>query len=399
MDSQYSPFMYVSRAIANRLQSFSWISELFELGARLKRERGAEHVFDFMLGNPEVAPPAQVLEAARQVLSDPTPGRHAYMSNAGFKEVRDVVAQRLARATGLPYTGSHVVMTSGAGGALNALFRAILDPGDEVITPIPCFIDYHFYVENYGGRLVTVGTRPGFLPDIEAIRAAVTPRTKAILVNSPNNPTGVVYGPEVFQALEQLLLSLDRPVLLISDEPYKAMTFDGRVAPEVPSLVTRAVVVTSCSKVLALPGERIGYLAVSPRLPEAAQLVQACTFTNRVLGFVNAPAIWQWAVAAVDVSVDMSRYQEKRDVLHAGLTRLGYRCARSEGTFYLFPESPLPDDRRFVRMLAQEGILAMAGSDFGAPGYFRLSLTVPRDSLERSLPAFERALQRAASGG
>ncbi|HVQ75793.1 MAG TPA: pyridoxal phosphate-dependent aminotransferase, partial [Candidatus Binatia bacterium] len=352
--------------------------------------------FDFTLGNPEIEPPPAVLAAARRVLESPVPHRHAYMPNAGHPEVRAAVARRLAAATGLAYTAGHVLMTVGAGGALNTVLKAILDPGDEVVTVAPFFAEYVFYAENHGGRLVVVPPRDDLMPDVGALAAAITPRTRAILLNSPNNPSGVIYPASTFIEIEALLARAARPIVLISDEPYRSLVFDDAVPPEVPPLVTRAIVATSWSKSLAIPGERIGYLAFSPRMPEAAELFEACAFTSRVLGFVNAPALWQWVVAEVgDLVIDVGPYRDKRDLMYEGLTRIGYQCVKPQGAFYVFPRTPIPDDVAFVGLLAEEGVLAVPGSGFGAPGHIRISLTVERDTIVRALPGFARAFRRA----
>lgn len=388
--------MVISRRVAEDLQRASWIRRMFEEGARLKAERGEDRVFDFTLGNPEVEPPPAVIEAARRALAAPAPHRHAYMPNAGFPEVRAAIAARLGAATGLPYTANHVLMTVGAGGALNTVLKALLDPGDEVVVLAPYFAEYTFYIRNHGGTMVVAKTRDDFQPDVAAIAAAITPRTRAILVNSPNNPSGVLYRAEIFEELEALLRRSGQPIVVLVDEPYKALTYDGLEAPEVPALVTRTAIGTSWSKALALPGERIGYLALSPRLPEAAELFAACCFTQRVLGFVNAPALWQWVVAEVgDLTVEVAPYQEKRDLIFEGLTRIGYDCVRPEGAFYVFPRTPLADDVAFVRLLADEGVLAVPGAGFGCPGHMRISFTVAAETIVRSLPGFARAFERA----
>jgi aspartate aminotransferase len=392
--------MIVSRNVTENLTRASWIRRMFEEGARLKAERGADKVFDFTLGNPEIEPPPAVLAAARRALESPERHRHAYMPNAGHPRVREAVARRLQAATGLPYTAGHVLMTVGAGAALNTVLKALLDPGDEVLTVAPFFAEYVFYAENHGGRLVVVPPRPDLTPDVPAIEAAITPRTRAILLNSPNNPSGVIYPASTFIELEAVLGRAARPIVLISDEPYRALVFDDVVPPEVPPLVTRAVVATSWSKSLALPGERIGYLAISPRMPEAAELFEACTFTSRVLGFVNAPALWQWVVAEVgDQVIDVAPYREKRDLMYEGLTRIGYQCVKPRGAFYVFPRTPIDDDVAFVRLLAEEGVLVVPGSGFGMPGHIRISLTVERETVVRALPGFERAFHRVREQG
>lgn len=384
--------MSIAATIAEQMERASWIRRMFEIGARMKAERGAGNVFDFTLGNPEMEPPARVLEMLRRVAAGGPPHGHGYMPNAGFPDVRAKMARRLASAAGLPFTAEHVIMTVGSAGACNTFLKAVLDPGDEVIVLFPYFPEYRFYIENHGGRMVRVETGEDFQPDVARIARAITPRTKAILLNSPNNPTGAVYGETVLRELGALLDSLDHPVTVVSDEPYKAIAFDGVRVPETAALIRRTVIAHSWSKAMAISGERIGYLAISPQLEEAAALRDACTFTNRILGFINAPAIWQWVIAeTAEETVDVSLYQRKRDVICEALTRIGYEVARPQGTFYVFPKSPVPDDMAFVERLMDEGILAVPGAGFGRSGYFRMSLTVPMDVVERSIPGFERA--------
>jgi aspartate aminotransferase len=383
----------ISRSIAQQMERSSWIRRMFEIGIQLRKERGAENVFDFSLGNPEVEPPAAVLDALRQVVSESRPHAHGYMPNAGFPEARAAIARNLAERTGLPFSAEDIVMTNGAAGAINTILKAVLDPSDEAIVLSPYFPEYRFYIENHGGRMVTVDTDEHFQPDIDAIAAAITPRTKALILNSPNNPTGVVYSAEVLRRLDR---AIPDSMLVISDEPYRPLTFDGLKPPETFGLLRRAVGAWSWSKAMAIPGERIGYLAIPPHLPEAAELRNACTFASRILGFINAPAIWQLVVARVpDATVDVSQYQEKRDLLCDALNAMGYDAPRPQGSFYVFPRTPLADDVAFIRLLQAQGILAVPGTGFGRGGYMRLSLTIAKDDLVRSLPGFERALRRA----
>jgi aspartate aminotransferase len=233
-------------------------------------------------------------------------------------------------------------------------------------------------------------------PDVARLEAAITSRTRAIILNSPNNPSGVIYPASTYVEIEAMLGRAGQPIVVISDEPYRTLVFDDVAVPEVPPLLTRAVVATSWSKSLAIPGERIGYLAFSPLMPEAAELFEACTFTSRVLGFVNAPALWQWVVAEVgDLSIDVAPYREKRDLMYEGLTHIGYQCVKPQGAFYVFPRTPIADDVAFVRLLAEEGVLTVPGSGFGMPGHIRISLTVERDTVVRALPGFERAFRKA----
>ncbi|MGQ9634971.1 MAG: pyridoxal phosphate-dependent aminotransferase [Bryobacteraceae bacterium] len=388
--------MSIARSVAEQLERASWIRRMFEEGARLKAERGADKVFDFTLGNPDVDPPAEVLAVLARLAAEHPPHIHAYMPNPGFPAARLAVARHLTSKTGLPFTQDHILMTVGSAGACNTFLRSVLDPGDEVIVLAPWFSEYPFYIQNHSGRMVVVETDDQFLPDPARIAAAITPRTRAILLNTPNNPTGRVYPADLLREIDALLRNLDHPVTVVSDEPYTPIVFDGRTHPQVVTIIERTVVANSWSKTFAIPGERIGYLAISPRLPEAGALFNACAFSNRVLGFVNAPALWQRVITeTIGVQPDISRYQRRRDLMCTALSRLGYEFIQPEGTFYLFPKSPLPDDVAFIRLLLEDGVLAVPGSGFGRPGYFRLSLTVPESVIEGSIPGFARALERA----
>ena len=388
--------MIVARTIEKQLERSSWIRRMFEEGARLKQERGAENVFDFTLGNPDLDPPAAVVEALHEAALNDGRGIHGYMNNAGYSDVREALADRLARSTGLAYTSNHILMTVGSSGAINTVLKAMLDPGDEVMVLAPYFPEYRFYIENHAGRVVEVETGRDFQPDIERIEKALTPRTRAIVMNSPNNPTGVVYSAEVLRDLEAMLSRVPDPPVVISDEPYRAIVFDGIEVPETSSIIRRCITATSWSKAWAISGERIGYLAISPRLAEADALRNACTFTNRILGYINAPAIWQRVVLrAADAAPEVAEYQRRRDRMCAILQEIGYRFDVPRGTFYVFPQTPIPDDLAFVRELVKEGILAVPGAGFGRSGYFRLALTAGCEVIERAGPGFARAFRRA----
>jgi len=381
----------ISRSIAEQMERSSWIRRMFEIGIQLRRERGPEHVFDFTLGNPEVEPPAAVLEALRRVVAEHRPHGHGYMPNAGFPDVRAAIACRLAERTGIPFTFEDILMTTGAAGAINTVLKSILDPGDEVIVLSPHFPEYRFYVENHAGRVVTVETDEHFRPVPARIARAITPRTKALILNSPNNPTGAVYDAAVLREIDRII---PEPVLVISDEPYRPLIFDGVPPPETVGLIRRSVLAWSWSKSMAISGERIGYLAIPPRLPEAVPLRNACTFANRILGYINAPALWQLVVAQVpDAIIDVAQYQAKRDLLCDALSAMGYEAPRPQGSFYVFPKTPIADDVAFIEMLQAEGILAVPGTGFGRGGYMRLSLTIAKEEIERSLPGFERAIR------
>lgn len=387
--------MPIARNVKACIERASWIRKMFEEGARLREVHGAENVFDFTLGNPDVEPPARFQEELLKLAQHPVPGSHRYMNNAGFETTRAAVAQRLSRDAGLAVAASQVVMTCGAGGALNTVLKTLLNPGDEVVILAPYFVEYKFYIDNHGGVPVEVWTdRATFQLDLAAIEAAITDKTCALILNSPNNPTGVVYPREDLVALNELLkrkqAQTGRAVVVISDEPYARIAFDGIEVPNAFACLDNAVIVTSHSKDLALPGERIGYLAASPRLEGCAEFMEGAVFANRVLGYVNAPAMAQLLVAQLqDESVDVGDYQAKRDLLYGHLTRLGFQMVKPGGAFYLFPKSPLADDVAFVRKAQEHRILLVPGSGFGAPGFFRIAYCFEMAMLERSLPAWE----------
>ena len=386
------------------MEGASWIRRMFEEGRRLKQRLGADQVADLSLGNPVEEPPPEVAERLRQLAADPALGTHRYMSNAGFESTRASVAAHLARATGVAYTGANVVMTVGAGGGLNVLLKALLDPGDEVLLLAPYFAEYRFYVSNHGGVPVVVQTDAAFRPEARAIAAALTPRTRAVLVNSPNNPTGAVYSRDDLGALAEVLTRASkaqgRPVWLVSDEPYRAVAYDGVEVPWPVALYRETLHVTSFSKDLGLPGERIGYLAVHPASPQAEDLVAAAIFTTRILGFVNAPALQQrWVEGLLEQRVDLSGYIRKRAVLLAALAAGGYEVVSPQGAFYLFPRVPRPDgdDLAFVRACVEERLLVVPGRGFGRPGFFRMSYAVTDHDVELAAGALKRLTARTAS--
>ena len=387
--------MIVAGVIRDQIGSASFIRKMFEEGARMKAERGAENVFDFTLGNPSEDPPPGVIAALRKIVDDNPPGSHGYMPNTGYARTREVVAGRLSAETGIRFSAGNVIMTCGCAGAMNAALKAILNPGDEVIVPMPFFPEYKFYILNYGGRMIPAETREDFSLDVPAIESLITPKTRAILLNSPNNPSGAIYSEKTLRELETVLNRADHTILVISDEPYSSIVYDGERCPSPAACISNCLIATSWSKKWGLSGERIGYLAISPKIAEAEALFEACAFTNRVSGFVNAPAIWQHVVAeAPDESPDMALYHEKRDILCDGLLKLGYKLHKPQGAFYVFPKTPISDDTAFTQLLRGEGVLAVPGSGFGRGGYMRLSLTVPLDTITRSLPSFERVLDK-----
>ncbi|AEG61169.1 pyridoxal phosphate-dependent aminotransferase [Desulforamulus ruminis] len=385
--------MVLSDKVASFLSRSSWIRKMFEEGDRLRKIHGADKVFDFTLGNPSVEPPEKFHEELKKLAFNPLPGMHRYMSNAGYPETRQAIAEVLTEQSGLSFNANHVIMTVGAGGGLNIILKAILNPGDEVIALAPYFVEYGFYADNHGGVLKVVPTTTGFLPDLEALEAAMGPKTRAIIINSPNNPTGVVYPPEILASLNQLVerksRETGRAIFVLSDEPYSKIVFDGIQVPSVFRYITNALLVTSHSKDLALPGERIGYVAVNPNINGVDQLIEGLVFCNRTLGFVNAPALMQRLVAGLQrESVDIAEYQEKRDLLYHHLTSLGFEMVKPQGAFYLFPKSPLPDDIEFTQRALAHNLLVVPGSGFGCPGYFRLAYCIDAEIIKKSLPAW-----------
>ncbi len=368
---------------------------MFEEGAALKSIRGEENVYDFTLGNPYGDPPPALAEKIARLAASPPPGLHKYMSNAGYPEVRAAVARDLSGMTGLPFTADTVVMTVGAAGALAVALRALVSPGDEVVILSPYFVEYFYYVRNVGGVPVTVETDERFHPDIRAIEAALTARTRAIIVNTPNNPTGAVYSAKTLAALDGVLSAAERrfgtTIYAISDEPYRKILFRGTTFTPPASMLRNALVGYSHSKDLNLPGERIGYLAVSPVAADAEEVAEACVFCNRTLGFVNAPSLFQAAVEKFqDYPADITVYQENRDTLLEVFAGTGLECVPPGGAFYLFPKSPVADEMVFVEAAKKEGILVVPGRGFGREGHFRVAICVPTGTVRRSIPAWER---------
>ncbi|MBO8137228.1 MAG: pyridoxal phosphate-dependent aminotransferase [Desulfotomaculum sp.] len=383
--------------IAEKVEKFisgaSWIRRMFEEGDRLRKIYGADKVYDFTLGNPVNEPPSKFSQELKKIANNPVPGMHRYMSNAGYIETRQAVAEVLAENSQLNIRGEHIVMTVGAGGGLNVVLKSILNPGDEVIVLAPYFVEYKFYIDNHNGVTREVTTDEKFLPDIKAIADAFNEKTRAIIINSPNNPTGVVYPSEILAALNELVLEKSqlygRPVYVISDEPYAKISYDIEV-PSVFKYIKNAILVTSHSKDLALPGERIGYVAVSPNIEKANLLVEALVFCNRTLGFVNAPALMQRLVTNLQrESVDIEEYRTKRDLLYNYLSELGFEMVKPQGAFYLFPKSPLPDDVEFAKIALKHNILVVPGSGFGTPGYFRLAYCIDKKVIENSFSSWK----------
>lgn len=393
----------ISQRVAGDMTSASWVRAMFEVGLKLKAELGEENVFDFSLGNPNASPPAEFFAALERCAGRREPARHRYMSNAGFPETRAAVAAFLAREYGVPFRAEMVLATCGAAAAMNVIMRAILNPGDEVIVLAPYFSEYRFYVEHAQGRLVVVDTDRAFQPDAAAIEAALTERTRAVVVNSPNNPTGAVYGEEACRRLGEMLRrhdGPDRPIYLVCDDIYRRVVYGAERCPAPARHHARSIVASSFSKDISIPGERIGYAAVHPELPQRELLMSAMIMLNRTMGFVNAPALMQRVVVeCIDACCDVNFYRRNRDRLCGALRSFGYEIAVPGGAFYAFPRSPIDDDVRFVEILQRHRVLAVPGRGFGRPGYIRLSYAVSPEVVERSLPHFQAAWEEARGGG
>lgn len=389
----------VTDQIKASMSSSSWIRRMFEKGLELKKQFGEDAVCDFSLGNPDVPPPLQTKVALERIAETAVkPLGLGYCPNAGIPAVRETIAAALSKQQETSVAAKDVVMTVGAAGALVAFFRAVIEPGDEVITPAPYFVEYGAYCGHFGGVLKPVPSLPPtFRPDIEAIALAITPRTRAIIVNSPNNPTGCIYSREDLSRLAAVIDRVnetrERPLFLLSDEPYRAFAYDGATVPAVLPLTKFACVLGSFSKTLSLAGERIGYFVAHPEMPDQASLIAAVTLTNRTLGFVNAPVIGQrLAAELVNETVDLEIYDRRRKLMAKVLLEAGVEFEMPNGAFYFFAKSPVEDDSVFVDALLKERILVVPGKGFGFAGYVRLSCSVDERIIARSAEGFKRAM-------
>ena len=383
------------------MESSSWIRKMFEEGIRLKKEFGEDNVFDLSLGNPVMEPPRELIDKLKANIEDEKPGTHRYMPNSGFPDTRRAIANSLKAECGIPFNENHIVMVCGAAGGLNITLKTLLDPDDEVIIFAPFFVEYVFYADNHGGKTVTVPTLNDFTADFKAFQKAINNKTKAVIINSPNNPTGVVYPRKTFEEMANILRKksqeIGHPIYLISDDPYKKIVFDGVEAPNICEFYKNSVYITSHSKDLAVPGERIGFVALHPECENASQVMEGLVFCNRVLGFVNAPALMQRTIMDLQsVQIDVEQYKNKRDFLLKELTKIGYKIVKPQGAFYMFPESPLKDDTEFCKLLASKKVLTVPGKGFGQPGYFRLSYCFPDFVLEGSISGFEAAFKESS---
>jgi len=382
-------------------QGGSAIRAMFEEGIRLSALYGADKVYDFSLGNPNIPSPDKVREELVRIVTELPPMEvHGYMPNAGYPQVRQKVADSLNARFGTAFSGDDIIMTVGAAGGLNVVLKTLLNPGDEVLVFAPYFLEYGNYVGNYDGVLTVIPANPagGFQPSAEALSRAVTDKTKALILNNPNNPTGVVYSEAAVMAIAAVLEEKQRefghPIYLVSDEPYRELAYDGAQVPFLTKYYRNTIVGYSWSKSLSLPGERIGYVAIPKEADDAALINSAAVIANRILGYVNAPSLMQRVVAeCLEEKTDIGAYDRNRRLLYDGLRACGFECAYPAGAFYLWVKSPVPDDARFVSSAKEHNILFVGGTSFACPGYVRIAYCVSEATIRNSLPAF-RALAR-----
>lgn len=392
----------ISNQMTGYIERASWIRKMFEEGIRLKQEFGADNVHDFSLGNPDLPPPAVIKDALAELAEQADqPFFMGYMPNFGYPDVREKLAGEVSKEQGVEVPADCLVITCGAAGALNSVFRAVLEPGDEILTPAPFFVEYGFYAENHAASLKTVPSKPlTFELDLDGIDAAINEKTRVVLINSPNNPTGAVYTRAELEGLAAILdkhnAGRERPIFLLSDEPYRFLAFDGVEVPSLLDIYDYSIVCSSFSKNLSLAGERVGYALVNPKIEGKEVLMGAIIMANRILGFVNAPALAQKLLGkALGNSVDVAIYDARRKAMAEVLDNAGFKYTMPKGAFYFFPEAPGGDDVKFCATLQEEKILAVPGTGFGMPGYFRLAFCVGEDVILRAKDAFKRAMDKA----
>jgi aspartate aminotransferase len=389
----------ISDDVRKRMAEGSPIRKMFEEGIALKKRFGDENVFDLSIGNPVMEPPPEFDAELQRLANNPLPGMHRYMENAGYVETRSAVAEYLSNKTKMKFSNNDIVMTCGAAGALNVVFKTILNKGDEVIVFAPYFVEFDNYINNHGGITKVLPTDNNFIPLLDVLETEISAKTKAIIINSPNNPTGVVYDEQFIHNLGELLHKKEKQfntqIYLINDEAYSKIIYEGVKLPLLFQHYNQSITVTSHSKDLGLPGERIGYIAINPTCINHDDMVAGFIFCNRVLGFINAPALMQRAVGKLlNVSVSIKEYQDKRDFLYTNLVALGYKMMKPQGTFYMFPQSPIDDDVDFVKQLQAINVLTVPGQSFGARGYFRIAFCVNTKTLEGSLLGFKKAAKK-----
>ena len=378
------------------VKNSSAIRAMFEEGKIMAAKYGTENVYDFSLGNPNVPAPVQVKEAIIEEAEKEDPiVLHGYMSNAGYEDVRQAVAESINKKFDTAFSAKNIIMTVGAAGGLNVILKTLLNPGDEVIAIAPYFGEYNSYVSNFDGKLVVVSPNTEtFQPNLTELEEKLTARTKAVIVNSPNNPTGVIYSEETIQAMAEILRKKQKEfgtdIYLISDEPYRELAYDGAEVPYLTKYYENAIIGYSFSKSLSLPGERIGYLVIPDEAADSEDVISAAGTATRILGYVNAPSLMQKAVAkCLDAQADVPYYDRNREDLYNGLKEMGFECIKPQGAFYLFMKSPVADEKVFCEAAKKQHILIVPGSSFACPGYVRIAYCVAHETIINSMPGFK----------
>lgn len=389
----------ISNKMKTMVSNSSVIRAMFEEGKRLSEIYGEENVFDYSIGNPNIEAPSEIKDIIIKILNEENPNKlHGYMNNSGYEDVREGIAENINVKYNTKLNYENIVMTCGAAGGLNIILKSILNPGDEVIIFAPFFGEYINYVNNFDGKIKIVSAdTKSFQPNLKELEKEITSKTKAIIINSPNNPSGVIYNENTIIKMSKILKmkeeELGSQIYLISDEPYREIIYDNAKVPCILNYYDNSFIEYSYSKSLSLPGERIGYVVVNSKIKDFKEMVASLNISNRILGFVNAPSLFQRVIKeSLNLEVDSNIYKKNRDLLYNHLIQIGFECMKPEGTFYLFPKSPIDNDVRFCEDAKKFNILAVPGSTFGCPGYFRLSYCISYEKVEKSLKAFDNLM-------
>ena len=387
----------ISDKMKDLVKNNSVIREMFEEGKRLAVKYGKENVYDFSLGNPSVPAPKKVNESIKEILDkEDSLMVHGYMSNAGFEDVREKIAKSINNRFGTKFAAENIIMTVGAASGINIILKSIINPDDEVITFAPYFMEYRNYVKNYDGKLIEISPNiKDFQPKLDEFESKITEKTKAIIINTPNNPTGVIYSEETIKEISRILekkqKEFNHEIFIISDEPYRELVYEDVEVPYITKYYNNTFVVYSYSKTLSLPGERIGYVVVPTEMEDSENIITAITIANRIIGSVNAPSLIQRVlIECADEKVDINTYNENRNLLYNELSKYGFECIKPQGAFYLFLKSPTEDDMEFCNKAKEYNILFVPGSSFACKGYVRIAYCVSTDMIKRALPAFKK---------